>query len=51
MGRHEHAGRGHQAAEATTALWWVPSGHRPSTDEAEDRVRHTIAATPAVSMT
>jgi len=30
----------HQAAEATTALWWVPSGHRPSTDEAEDRVRH-----------
>jgi len=21
----------HQAAEATTALWWVPSGHRPST--------------------
>ncbi len=29
----------HQAAEATTALWWVPSGHRPSTDEAEDRVR------------
>jgi len=29
----------HRAAEATTALWWVPSGHRPSTDEAEDRVR------------
>jgi len=29
----------HKAAEATTALWWVPSGHRPSTDEAEDRVR------------
>ncbi len=29
----------HQAAEATTALWWVPSGHRPSTEEAEDRVR------------
>jgi len=29
----------HQAAEATTALWWVPGGHRPSTDEAEDRVR------------
>lgn len=28
----------HKAAEATTALWWVPPGHRPSTDEAEDRV-------------
>ncbi len=25
------------AAEAMTALWWVPAGHRPSTDEAEDR--------------
>lgn len=29
-----------KAAEATTALWWVPAGHRPSTDEAEDRVLH-----------
>lgn len=29
----------HKAAEATTALWWVPRGHRPSTGEAEDRVR------------
>jgi len=29
----------HQAAEATTALWWVPSSYRASTDEAEDRVR------------
>lgn len=29
----------HHAAETTTALWWVPSGHRPSTDEAEDWVR------------
>lgn len=27
------------AAEATTALWWVSAGHRPSTDEAEQRVR------------
>ena len=25
--------------EATVALWWVPLGHRPSTDEAEVRVR------------
>ncbi|MEJ7702493.1 MAG: DUF3291 domain-containing protein [Geodermatophilaceae bacterium] len=28
------------AVEPMTALWWVPSGRRPSTDEAEDRVRH-----------
>lgn len=25
--------------EAYTALWWVPEGHRPTTDEAEQRVR------------
>lgn len=25
--------------EAYTALWWVPAGHRPTTDEAEQRVR------------
>jgi hypothetical protein len=25
-------------AEATTCLWWVPAGHRPSTDEAEARL-------------
>lgn len=29
-----------KAAEATTALWWVPAGHRPSPEAAEDRVRH-----------
>ena len=29
-----------QVAKATTALWWVPAGHHPSTEEAEDRVRH-----------
>jgi len=28
-----------KAVEAITALWWVPRGHRPSTDEAEERVR------------
>jgi Domain of unknown function (DUF3291) len=28
-----------RAVEPMTALWWVPAGHRPSTDEAEDRVR------------
>lgn len=26
--------------EATVALWWVPAGHVPTTDEAEERVRH-----------
>jgi len=29
-----------RVSEATTALWWVPDGHLPSTDEAETRVRH-----------
>lgn len=29
----------HRAAEATTALWWVPVGHRPTPAEAEDRLR------------
>jgi hypothetical protein len=26
--------------EAHLACWWVAAGHRPSTDEAEDRVRY-----------
>jgi Domain of unknown function (DUF3291) len=30
----------HPATEAMTALWWVPGGHRPTTDEAEHRLRH-----------
>lgn len=29
-----------RAAEAMTALWWVPAGYRPSTEDAEERVRH-----------
>jgi hypothetical protein len=29
----------HRVDEATFALWWVPHGHRPSTDEAERGVR------------
>jgi hypothetical protein len=29
-----------QMAEAYTTCWWVPAGHRPTTDDAEDRVRH-----------
>jgi hypothetical protein len=28
-----------RAAEATTALWWLPAGSLPTTDDAEDRVR------------
>ena len=35
-----------RVGEATTALWWVPSGHLPSTDEAEARVRHLRAHGP-----
>lgn len=27
-------------SEAYTACWWEPAGHRPGTDEAEDRLRH-----------
>lgn len=30
----------HRVSESTVALWWVPEGHRPTTDEAEGRVRH-----------
>lgn len=29
----------HRVGESTFALWWVPTGYRPSTDEAEERVR------------
>jgi hypothetical protein len=34
--------------EAVTALWWVPSGHRPTVAEAEQRLLHlrTHGATP-----
>lgn len=27
-------------AEAMTALWWVPAGHRPTVAEAEERLKH-----------
>ena len=27
-------------AEAQAALWWIPRGHTPTTDEAEERVIH-----------
>lgn len=29
-----------RAVEPMTALWWVPAGHRPSTDDAEACVRN-----------
>lgn len=34
--------------EPTTVLWWVPSGHQPSLDEAAERLWHLRAngATP-----
>jgi hypothetical protein len=30
----------HPVAEAVTALWWIPRGAVPTTDDAEARVRH-----------
>ena len=33
-------------SEAFSACWWVPQGHRPSTDEAEERIRHLRAHGP-----
>ncbi|MFC7341327.1 DUF3291 domain-containing protein [Saccharopolyspora griseoalba] len=33
--------------EAHTACWWVPAGHRPSTREAEERIRHLREHGPA----
>lgn len=36
-----------RVAEATTALWWVPAGHRPTVAEAEDRVRALRAHGPS----
>ena len=27
-------------AEATTVMWWVPKGHRPTPDEAIERLEH-----------
>jgi len=34
-------------SEAWMACWWVPAGHRPSTDEAEERVVHLRAHGPS----
>jgi hypothetical protein len=42
----------HRVEEATLALWWVPAGHRPTTDEAEEKIRHLRAHGPtAVAFT
>jgi hypothetical protein len=32
--------------EAYVACWWVPAGHMPTTDEAEERIRHLRAHGP-----
>jgi hypothetical protein len=36
-----------RAAEAATALWWVPSGHIPGVDEALDRLTTLRAQGPS----
>jgi Domain of unknown function (DUF3291) len=36
----------HKMSEAYLACWWVPEGHRPSTDEAEERICHLRANGP-----
>jgi phosphoglycolate phosphatase-like HAD superfamily hydrolase len=36
-----------RAAEAATALWWVPSGHIPGVDEALDRLATLRAQGPS----
>jgi Domain of unknown function (DUF3291) len=33
-------------AEAYTAMWWIPGGRVPTTDDAEDRVRYLRAHGP-----
>jgi hypothetical protein len=30
----------HQMREVYAALWWVPAGHRPSVEEARERLEH-----------
>jgi hypothetical protein len=36
-----------RVTEATTALWWVPEGHRPPVSEAESRVLHLRSNGPS----
>lgn len=35
-----------RAAEATSALWWLPAGSLPTTDDAEARIRLLRAQGP-----
>jgi len=37
----------HHVREAMTVLWWVPAGHRPTTAEAEEKVKHLRIHGPA----
>jgi hypothetical protein len=37
----------HAMPVAFIALWWVPAGHRPTVDEAEERLRHLRANGPS----
>ena len=37
----------HKMAEAHAVLWWVPAGHRPSLEEAEERLNHLRANGPS----
>ena len=30
----------HRVQDVMTALWWVPAGHRPTTAEAEAKIKH-----------
>ena len=39
----------HKVAEATTALWWVPAGHLPTTEEAEQKVQELREKGPTPS--
>ena len=36
----------HRMSEPYMVCWWVPAGHRPTTDEAEDRIRSLRAHGP-----
>ncbi|MGA2432913.1 MAG: DUF3291 domain-containing protein [Acidimicrobiales bacterium] len=37
-------------SEATAALWWVLAGHEPTTDEAEQKLRHLRQNGPSPSV-
>lgn len=37
----------HRMSDAYAVCWWVPAGHRPTTGEAEDRIRYLRANGPS----